>query len=161
MKRSLLMLCVMLVVVALAAGNAAYANTVYAVDLPGIGSQIPILSYSFGAGNTLSFTKDIDGFSPLLSNSVVLGTAFSTGSLDTYDTLVSTTIPTASFAMTNIILTSLQYSGNTDRTFETVTLQYETGTLVSTAVPEPSSLMLLGSGFIGLLGLKSRKKIHP
>jgi Type VI secretion system effector, Hcp/PEP-CTERM motif len=160
MKRSYLTLCIAVVAFALVAGNTAYANTVHDINLPGIGNQIPILSFSFGPGNTLTFTKEIDVFSPLLFNAVVLGTAFSTGSLDTYDTSVSTTVPITSFGMTNILLTSIQTSGGTDIPFETVSLQYETGAFVNTTVPEPSSLILLAGGLAGFSRLRRRKLVR-
>ena len=157
MKPSSLTLCVAVVAFAFMAGNDAYANTVHDINLPGIGSQVPILSFSFGPGNTLSFTKEIDVFSPLLFNATVLGTIFSTGSLDTYDTLVSTTIPIGSFGMTNIILTSIQNSSGAGIPFETVSLRYETGAFVNNTVPEPSTLILLLSSVAAFAGLSRRK----
>lgn len=155
MKRSCLTLCVVVVAFALAACNAARADIVYDLNLPGIGTQIPITSFSFPLANTLSVTRPVDQFSPPLFLAVAAGTSFSTGSLDTYDTSFSATIPITSFEMTDILLTSIQLSGGGEIPTETVTLRYQTGALVS--VPEPSSLMLLGSGALGLIKVIRRK----
>ena len=95
-------------------------------------------------------------FSPLLFDATATGTTFPVGSLDTYDTLFSTTTPITSFVMTDILISSIQFSGSNNNPFETVTLNFQTGTLVSN-VPEPSSFMLLGSGMAGIIGVVRRR----
>lgn len=142
------------IVIALTACTAAHADIAYDLNLPGIGNQIPVVSYSFGNPNTLSVTRVIDGFSPSLFLATANGTLFSTGSFDTFDTSFSATIPITSFEMTNILVTSIQF-GIGD--LENVTLHYETGSLVNNAVPEPSSMALLTSGLFGLGGVIRRK----
>jgi len=136
-------------VVGLMCGTPAFATVSYDLNLPGIGGQIPILSYSFGT-LSLNVAREIDGFSPALANAIVLGTVFSTGSLDTYDPALSTTTPLTSFAMTNLIITSLSFSGGVIP-IENVGFSYAAGQLVSGSIPEPSSLLLLGAAAVALV----------
>lgn len=125
----------------------ATASTIYDLNLPGIGSQIPVISYAFDSGAlTLSVTRDIDAFSPLLLSASSLGTVFSTGSLDTYDSSFSATIPATSFVMTDILISAVVSAG----TNTNVTLQYATGEFVTNSVPEPSTLLLLAGAALAL-----------
>ena len=146
------------VTVALMFAIPASATISYDLNLPGIGSQIPVVSFSLNVGTrTLNVARDIDVFSPDLFSAVSLGTVFSTGSLDTYDSSISTTIPLTSFVMTDILITALSTSGGGEIPIENATLQYATGRLVSNSVPEPSSLLLLAGAALALIGSLRRK----
>jgi len=136
--------------VALLLGTPASATISYDLNLPGIGGQIPVLSFSLGA-QTLNVAREIDGFSPALLNAIVSGTVFSAGSLDTYDSSLSTTIPVTTFVMTNVVITNLSFSGGV----ENVGLSFLTGQLVSNSIPEPSSLLLLLGAAAGIALVRS------
>ena len=109
-----------------------------------------------GGDSCLELTRKVDSFSPLLFNITVTGTTYPTGSVDTFDSSFSTTIPITSFVMTDIFFASIQHSGSQENPIENVFLEFATGTLVSN-VPEPSSIVLLGSGLLGLAGIKRRR----
>lgn len=144
--------------VALTFAMPASASISYDLNLPGIGSQIPLLSYSLNLGTQdLDVVRDIDVFSPLLSNAATAGTVFSTGGFDIYDSSFSATIPLESFVMTGILITAFTSSGGTTAT-ESVTLQYDTGRLVSNSVPEPSSLLLCAGAALALIGSMRRRR---
>jgi len=145
MRKSLwIILAVM--IVAVGAPNA-QADTTSDLNLQGV-SPIPVESFTI---NPTDLVVTGQAFFPLFA-----GGTFATGSLDTLDSSFSTTIPITSFVMTDILITSVQLSGSNENPMETVTLTFETGTLVSN-VPEPASLMLVGSGLLSLAGVKRRR----
>ena len=130
----------------------ASATISYDLNLPGIGRQIPIFSYSLDVGTlTLTAAREIDGYSPALNKAVGFGTVFSNGSLDKYDPSFSATIPLASFVMNDIVATGSSFSGGDEMPIQLLTLQYEAGRLVSNSVPEPSSVLLLAVAALALV----------
>jgi len=137
------------VLLALVLGSPASATISHDLNLPGIGNQIPVISFS-SAAQSLNVTREIDIFSPALLNAVISGTIFPAGSLDTYDSSLSTLIPVTSFVMTNVVITNLSFSPGIP--IENVGLSFVTGESVSNSIPEPSSLLLLGAAGVALIG---------
>ena len=155
MQRRLLLALLVLFLCILARPALILADTTQDLNLPGIGNLIAVESSSINPTD-LMVTRQLDSFSPLLFDATVTGELFATGSLDTFDTSFSTTNPITSFMMTDIQITSIQHSGSFENPLETVTLSFATGTLVSN-FPEPSSLLLLGSGLLGTAGIRRRR----
>jgi len=154
MRKSLwIILAVM--VVAVCAPNA-QADTTFDLNLPGIGNLIPVESFTIDQFNDLSVTCKVDSFTPAIFDATVTLTTFATGSFDTFDSSFSTTIPITSFVITDSFFTSIQHFGSLENPMENDTLHFATGTLVSN-VPEPASLMLLGSGLLSLAGIRRRR----
>jgi len=131
------------------------ADTVLDLNIPGIGSQIPIQSFSFGTMELTVF-RAVDLFSAGFFADTVNGTLVPTASLDTYDSSVSLTDPVSSFVMTGVQFTSIQHSGDFAHPVESITMTFATGTEVSN-VAEPSSLVLLGAGLPSVFGSWRRR----
>ena len=153
----LVVLTLVLSLCMLAQSAPALADTVYDLNVPGIGNLIPVESFTI-SGNQLTVTRQPDGFSQAIFIATIIGEDFAAGSLDTYNTSFSTTTPITSFLMTDIIFTSFQHSGTSENPIEMDSLQFQTGAFV-TQTPEPASLLLLGSGLVGLIGIKRVRRI--
>jgi len=142
----------------------ARADTIFNLNLPGIvngADQIPIVSFVFADAHHLEVTHFLDQFSPALHDAVSTGKSFAAGSLDTFDTAVSTTTPIMSVEMTEIVVTSAQVIRDPVEELprERITFVFSKGTVVNRTVPAPESGSgtLLGVGLLGLALLAGRR----
>jgi len=137
----------------------------------GIGTQLQLsFDYSFGTPTTgarafaylvgLDFpSNSLDPFAPWLDDA-----AGGFGSPDTNDGTVLTrldlTIPTSGFvgASTSIVTLSQQYDAIVVAFVfgDGQTLQAVDNVTVNSTVPEPATMLLLGSGLLGLWGFKRK-----
>ncbi len=129
------------------------SSFLYSLDVPGIGSNIPVTSISFGA-NSITMDRPLDVFTPLIFDAVAHGTHFGTADLFVFDPLVSTTNPIGEYIFTDDVYSSASIIPGT--TTEADTLTFDRVEVVSStaAVPEPASLVLFGGGVCLLGGIR-------
>jgi type VI protein secretion system component Hcp len=111
---------------ALAAPSSAGAYVIDLFDLPGLGTDLPVESYSFPISKispspTVTQTAEVSDFtlirvvdstSPALATAVVLGTYFPTATLRVYQTSIASSLPYLTFDFEDLIASSYSISGS-------------------------------------------------
>lgn len=106
-----------------------------------------IHAFSFdplGAGGTLTIVKELDTFSPIVLTAVASGTLYPGAAFVAFDGVVSPATQLFRYDLTQVLFTSVQYSG----LLETFAVVGETVTVTRgpAPAPEPATLWLLAVG---------------
>lgn len=134
----------------------AAADTFEVLTVPAIGA-IAANSFSLsGTGTELTLNRDVDSLSPTIFLAVADGTIFPSATFEFFDTSISSTVPTLTYDLKDVIFVSIAFSSGGEIPTETDVLDAKSITRETSPTPEPATLSLVGAGL--LVALRRRLK---